>query len=301
MTVATDVLGHGVNLPCETLLFAETTKFDGEERRDLLPWELAQIAGRAGRFGLVERGHVGVLDGVPWAERRARASSRAALQPHVPLPSGHLGYRIVDEARIRPRLGDLGVDDPRDLDAALARLAPGRDARMGARELARGRVAVADPRPARRRAAPAHRARRRLSLEDTWKLVNAPVDEDNAELLATLALAVAGDPAQRSLLTFLLDADAPARRDPRGGRAGRARPQASCAGSRCSTRVSAASRSSGRRRWRRLPRARVVARGSGVSIVRSPTAVVPVRRSRGRPCAWPRLGELAGGRSSPHG
>ncbi|HEY7732255.1 MAG TPA: helicase-related protein, partial [Gaiellaceae bacterium] len=59
--VATDVLGHGVNLPCETLLFAETTKFDGQERRDLLPWELAQIAGRAGRFGLVERGHVGVL------------------------------------------------------------------------------------------------------------------------------------------------------------------------------------------------------------------------------------------------
>ena len=65
--VATDVLGHGVNLPCETLLFSETTKFDGEERRELLPWELAQIAGRAGRFGLVERGHVGVLTGVPWA------------------------------------------------------------------------------------------------------------------------------------------------------------------------------------------------------------------------------------------
>jgi len=64
--VATDVLGHGVNLPCETLLFAETTKFDGEERRDLRPWELAQIAGRAGRFGLVERGHVGVLAGLGW-------------------------------------------------------------------------------------------------------------------------------------------------------------------------------------------------------------------------------------------
>ena len=32
---ATDVLGHGVNLPCETLLFAESQKFDGEERRDL--------------------------------------------------------------------------------------------------------------------------------------------------------------------------------------------------------------------------------------------------------------------------
>ena len=71
VTVATDVLGHGVNLPCETLLFAETTKFDGKERRNLLPWELAQIAGRAGRFGLVERGHVGVLTGVPLGERGA--------------------------------------------------------------------------------------------------------------------------------------------------------------------------------------------------------------------------------------
>ncbi len=46
---------------------------------------------------------------------------------------------------------------------------------------------------------------RKLSIDDTWKLINAPVDEDNAELLATLALAVAGDTAQRSLLTFLLD------------------------------------------------------------------------------------------------
>ena len=49
---ATDVLGHGVNLPCETLLFAETEKFDGKERRDLEPWEIAQIAGRAGPLRL---------------------------------------------------------------------------------------------------------------------------------------------------------------------------------------------------------------------------------------------------------
>ena len=76
--VATDVLGHGVNLPCETLLFAETTKFDGEERRDLVPWEIAQIAGRAGRFGFHERGHVGVLTGVPWASP-SRDSCETAL------------------------------------------------------------------------------------------------------------------------------------------------------------------------------------------------------------------------------
>ena len=190
VTVATDVLGHGVNLPCETLLFAETTKFDGESRRDLLPWELAQIAGRAGRFGLVERGHVGVLTGMPWANADPEIVEEA-LQPHVVLPSGHLGYRIVDEARIRPRLADLGVDDPRRLDAALAawhRVAT----RAWAHE---GWLAVESLSPIRGRLAAIQRRladrNRRLSIEDTWKLINAPVDEDNAELLATLALALA--------------------------------------------------------------------------------------------------------------
>ena len=204
VTVATDVLGHGVNLPCETLLFAETTKFDGESRRDLLPWELAQIAGRAGRFGLVERGHVGVLTGVPWANADP-AIVEEALRPHVLLPSGHLGYRIVDEARIRPRLADLGTDDPRRLDAALAawhRVATrtwAYESWLSVESLSplRGRLAAIQRRLTERN--------RRLTIEDTWKLINAPVDEDNAELLATLALAVSGDTAQRSLLTFLLD------------------------------------------------------------------------------------------------
>ena len=46
---------------------------------------------------------------------------------------------------------------------------------------------------------------RKLSLDQLWKLVNAPVDEDNVELLATLALALAGDRAQRPVLQWLLD------------------------------------------------------------------------------------------------
>jgi len=47
---------------------------------------------------------------------------------------------------------------------------------------------------------------RRISLDDTWKLVNAPVDEDGLELLSTLALAIAGDRVARPHLSFLLDA-----------------------------------------------------------------------------------------------
>jgi ATP-dependent RNA helicase SUPV3L1/SUV3 len=202
--VATDVLGHGVNLPCETLLFAETTKFDGEQRRALQPWELAQIAGRAGRFGLVERGHVGVLVGLPWATADAELVE-SCLEPHVELPEGHRGYRVVDEARIGPRLGDLGVDDPRDLDAAL-----GAWHRVATRQWAHESwLAVESLQPIRGRLAVVQRhlreRGRRLGLEETWQLVNAPIDPDGAEILGVLALAVSGDRAQRPLLQLLLD------------------------------------------------------------------------------------------------
>jgi ATP-dependent RNA helicase SUPV3L1/SUV3 len=202
--VATDVLGHGVNLPCETLLFAETIKFDGEERRELLPWELAQIAGRAGRFGLVERGHVGVIVGLEWASADPQLVE-SALEPHVELPEGHLGYRVVDEARIGPRLGDLGIDDARDLDAALAAWH-----HVATRQWAHESwLAVESLQPIRGRLAVVERhlrgRGRRLDVDDMWRLVNAPVDPDGAELLGVLALAVAGDREQRPLLQFLLD------------------------------------------------------------------------------------------------
>jgi ATP-dependent RNA helicase SUPV3L1/SUV3 len=202
--VATDVLGHGVNLPCETLLFAETTKFDGETRRELLPWELAQIAGRAGRFGLVERGHVGVLVGLSWASADPELVE-SALEPHVELPEGHRVYRIVDEARIGPRLGDLGIDDARDLDAALAAWH-----HVATRQWAHESwLAVESLQPIRGRLAVVERhlrvRGRRVELDDMWRLVNAPVDPDGAELLGVLALAVAGDRDQRPLLQFLLD------------------------------------------------------------------------------------------------
>jgi ATP-dependent RNA helicase SUPV3L1/SUV3 len=219
--VATDVLGHGVNLPCETLLFAETAKFDGQERRNLLSWELAQIAGRAGRFGLVERGHVGVLAGVGWGAPDP-ALAESALEPHVRLDGGHFGYRIVDEARIRPRLSDLGVEDPRDLDAALAAWY-----RVATREWAHESwLAVESLQPIRQRLDAVQRRlaerRRRLSLQDTWTLATGPVDEDVLELLATLALAVAGDRVARPHLAFLLDVarlrDAPLQAAEQAGR-----------------------------------------------------------------------------------
>ena len=47
--VATDAIGMGLNLDVDTIAFASLRKYDGQERRELEPAELAQIAGRAGR------------------------------------------------------------------------------------------------------------------------------------------------------------------------------------------------------------------------------------------------------------
>ncbi|MEM9139687.1 MAG: helicase-related protein, partial [Pseudomonadota bacterium] len=48
--VATDAIGMGLNLDIDHVAFAGTSKFDGWRHRTLEPNELAQIAGRAGRF-----------------------------------------------------------------------------------------------------------------------------------------------------------------------------------------------------------------------------------------------------------
>jgi ATP-dependent RNA helicase SUPV3L1/SUV3 len=201
---ATDVLGHGVNLPCETLLFAETTKFDGKERRDLLPWEIAQIAGRAGRFGFHERGHVGVLTGVAWADPDPELV-QDALTPHVRIEDEHWGYRIVEEGRVRPALDDLNVSRVDELEPALhawrhAAL------RYWSEE---GWLTVESIQPLLARLDAVRDAlrhcRRRLELHDVWKLMQAPIDEDGLPLLGTLSCALAGDTAEKTVIGWILD------------------------------------------------------------------------------------------------
>jgi len=201
---ATDVLGHGVNLPCETLLFAETTKFDGKERRDLEPWEIAQIAGRAGRYGFHERGHVGVLTGLPWAEPDPELV-RAALAPHVPIADGHLGYRVVDSGRIRPQLSDLNVALVDELEPALHAW---RDVALRYWSV-EGWLEVESIQPLLLRLDAVRdalrHARRKLELADVWKLMQAPIDEDGLPLLSTLAAALAGDMPQHTIVGWILD------------------------------------------------------------------------------------------------
>ena len=60
--IATDAIAMGMNLPIKTILFSKAEKFDGVTQRNLIPSEIHQIAGRAGRYGLSEEGYVGALN-----------------------------------------------------------------------------------------------------------------------------------------------------------------------------------------------------------------------------------------------
>ena len=85
--VATDAIAMGLNLPIKTLLFSKDNKFDGLRRRELLPTEVAQISGRAGRYGLEEVGYIGALDN--------KALKTISTVFHIPLPSIQLPFSVM--------------------------------------------------------------------------------------------------------------------------------------------------------------------------------------------------------------
>jgi len=55
---ATETFAVGINMPTKTVIFTSLQKFDGHEFRYLLPHEYTQMAGRAGRRGIDEKGSV---------------------------------------------------------------------------------------------------------------------------------------------------------------------------------------------------------------------------------------------------
>ena len=55
---ATETFSVGINMPTKTVLFSSLQKWDGSSKRNLLPHEYTQMAGRAGRRGLDTVGHV---------------------------------------------------------------------------------------------------------------------------------------------------------------------------------------------------------------------------------------------------
>lgn len=86
--VATDAIGMGLNLPIQTVLFCQDSKFYDKKEHPLTPMEVRQVGGRAGRYGKNERGFVGsfqcALEAIrtAWHAQPARIA-RAHLAPNL--------------------------------------------------------------------------------------------------------------------------------------------------------------------------------------------------------------------------
>ena len=85
--IATDAIAMGLNLPIKTLLFSKDNKFDGLRRRELLPTEVTQISGRAGRYGLEEVGYIGALD--------TKTLETISSKFYQPLPTLELPFSVM--------------------------------------------------------------------------------------------------------------------------------------------------------------------------------------------------------------
>jgi ATP-dependent RNA helicase SUPV3L1/SUV3 len=83
--IATDAIGLGLNLPIRRLIFSAIEKFDGVADRLLTPYEIRQIAGRAGRFGIHEDGQVAALNPRHIALLRRSLEGHAPAAPHGPI------------------------------------------------------------------------------------------------------------------------------------------------------------------------------------------------------------------------
>lgn len=86
IVVSTDAIGMGLNLPIRRVVFVETRKFDGVNKRDLTPEEIKQIAGRAGRFGLYDEGFVAAVDGLEVVEDGLSRMPMPIMKAYVGFP-----------------------------------------------------------------------------------------------------------------------------------------------------------------------------------------------------------------------
>lgn len=105
--VTTNVIGHGINLPIDNLVFAGTEKFDGKAVRPIPLFEAGQIAGRAGRSGLSEQGRVTYLDAEEYF-----APDSVLVRKGVGVAAGWEDSGLqVDAVFVAPKFDDLGITD----------------------------------------------------------------------------------------------------------------------------------------------------------------------------------------------
>ncbi len=114
--VATDAIGMGLNMDIAHVAFASLAKFDGRRQRRLTPAEMAQIAGRAGRyqrdgtFGIVQLGGEGAAAFEPEEIERIEGHHFAWLS-HLVWRNAALDFnsmpKLVAALEARPPVNEL--------------------------------------------------------------------------------------------------------------------------------------------------------------------------------------------------
>ncbi len=85
VVVATDAIGMGINLPIRRIIFMNTIKFDGKNKRRLLPEEIRQIAGRAGRYGYYDTGYVQTIMDIDYVGKKLK-------EDFYPIKKARIGF-----------------------------------------------------------------------------------------------------------------------------------------------------------------------------------------------------------------
>ena len=93
VVIATDAIGMGLNLPIERIIFMESEKFDGKNVRPLLLPEIKQIAGRAGRYGLFEKGIVTCKGNAAWLKESLSTEYEDIIHAVLPIPEGLINIK----------------------------------------------------------------------------------------------------------------------------------------------------------------------------------------------------------------
>ena len=129
--VATDAIGMGLNMDVDHVAFAGLRKFDGRRLRGLYAHEIAQIAGRAGRFR--KDGAFGVTGDAPdldpdivsaveghvfqsvmaaeWRNARLDFQSLQGLMRSLAAPPLAQGLRLAEESQDETTLRQLSTDE----------------------------------------------------------------------------------------------------------------------------------------------------------------------------------------------
>ena len=92
--VCTDAIGMGVNLPIKRIVFLETRKYDGVSLRKLNVSEIKQIAGRAGRKGIYNKGYVATMSDNNLIKNALTAETKKIEKCFIGVPDSLLDINI---------------------------------------------------------------------------------------------------------------------------------------------------------------------------------------------------------------